>query len=36
MIFKKQIRTQETDAPSALQQIDLQVRCTAVVYLFDD
>jgi hypothetical protein len=32
---RKQIRAQETGAPIALQQIDLQARCTAVVPVFD-
>jgi hypothetical protein len=34
-ITEKTIVAQETNAPSVLEQIDLQVRCTAVVFVFD-
>jgi len=33
--LQKEIRAQESHALSALQQIDLQVRCSAVVFVFD-
>ena len=33
--FQKEIRAQETHALNALQQTDLQVRCSAVVFVFD-
>jgi hypothetical protein len=33
--FQKEIRAQETHAVNALQQTDLQVRCSAVVFVFD-